>query len=607
MPSRNSSRRSSGKIKLRGSGVSSGVSIGHVQLFHVSNLEVGESVVLKNHIEPEIQRFQDAIAQTCKQIEELGKRVTERGEDKALIEVLTLHLLLLEDKMIYDRTIELVREKRYGAEYALTCVYREAEERYSELPDLFRERIKDVEDICRRIMNNLCGVDAQSLEDVDEEVIIVAHDLSPSDTASMRRDNVLGFVTEAGGKTSHTAIIARALEIPAVVGVSGITKYTKDHDAIIIDGESGSIIVNPTSKDINEYRDKQHRLDVRQSRLIELSDLEPYTLDGFKIELAANIEFASEVESIAKYRANGVGLYRTEYLFLDRSVVPSEKEQYKHYFEVTEKIFPDPVIIRTLDIGGDKFAHALDTPHEMNPFLGCRAIRFSLTNKSIFRTQLRAILRASTNKNLLIMYPLISGHGELMEAKEHLEAVKDELRSKGVSFDENIKVGAMIEVPSAVMVAQDLAKHVDFFSIGTNDLIQYTLAVDRGNENIAYLYQPFHPAVLRMIYNVVEIGREYRIPVSICGEMASDPMCVLVLLALGIERLSMAPNAIPSIKQLVRSISIVRLREFGSKILSMSSAEEIKMRVIEALPKLLAEGGEEVLENLNESSILASS
>lgn len=591
------------KIKLVGLGVSSGVAIGHVRLFHISSLDVGESNVIENSIESEVQRFKAAIDATREQLQELGKRVTERGEDKALTEILTMHLLLLEDRMIMDRTIELIREHRYGAEYALSNVVRENRQHYAKLPDLFRERFKDVEDICRRIMDNLRGVITQSLENLEEEAVIVAKDLSPSDTASMSREKVLGFVTEAGGKTSHTAILARALEIPAVVGVHHICRITRDNNLIVIDGNAGEVILNPTEQDLNEYRRKLDQFQIRLSKLIELGKLDPITLDGHYIELSANIEFATEHETISKYGAHGVGLYRTEYLFLNRVTIPSEEEQYQDYKQVSNKLAPAPVIIRTLDIGGDKFAHSLNTADELNPFLGCRAIRFSLANRRLFATQLRAILRASDQKNLRIMHPLISGPTELEEANKLLEELKNDLRKEGVVFDENIPVGAMIEVPSAVLVAKDLAPYLDFFSIGTNDLIQYTLAVDRGNEKIAYLYQPLHPAVLRMIAMVVEAGWEYNIPVEVCGEMASDPACAVILMALGIERLSMAPYAIPTIKRVVRSVRLDALHEFGVHILRLKNVEGVKEALTKSFPDLFPDNGD-VIADLYESNCL---
>lgn len=604
MPSDNSFMTSSGKIKLSGLGVSPGVAIGHVRLYHVSTLEVGESVLLENAIEPEILRFENGIEITHKQIEDLGRRVRERGENKALGEILTMHLLLLEDRMIVERAKHLIRENRYGAEYALACVLKEAQARYADLPDLFRERFKDVEDICRRLMDNLRGIQTQSLEEMDEEAVIVAKDLSPSDTASMRRDKVLGFATEAGGKTSHTAILARALEIPAIVGVRGLSGVAQENALVIIDGDSGIVIINPSKEDMLEYQDRQKQFCIRQSRLLKLSQLEPMTLDGHWVDLAANIEFPTEVETIQKYGAHGVGLFRTEFLFLNQVSIPSEEEQYSSYRFVADRLIELPVIIRTMDIGGDKFAHSLNTPQEMNPFLGCRAIRFSLENKGLFRTQLRAILRASVHKNLRILFPLISGCSELLTARSLLEDIQKELREENIPFDEDIKVGAMIEVPSAVMVARDLAQYVDFFSVGTNDLIQYTLAVDRGNEKIAHLYQPMHPAVLRMLYMVAQVGAEYGIPVEVCGEMASDLSCVLVLLALGIERLSMAPSGIPKVKELIRTVRLDVLREFGSRLIELSSVEQIKKMVAQSIPMLVPDRAD-LIEDLHESRILA--
>ncbi|RJP34157.1 MAG: phosphoenolpyruvate--protein phosphotransferase [Candidatus Omnitrophota bacterium] len=594
----------SGRIELKGVGISSGVAIGHVRLFHVSPLNVGESTVIEKNIDTEVERFRDAVAKTRQQIEELGKRVGERGEDEALTEVLTMHLLLLEDKMIYDRTITLIRNERYGAEYALSCVLKEVAERYAGLPDLFRERFKDVEDICRRIMDNLRGVHTQSLEHLEEESIIVAKDLAPSDTASMRRDKVLGFATEVGGKTSHTAILARALEIPAVVGVRGISNLVSENDLAIIDSEAGFVIIHPTSDDLREYREKQDLYNVRQSRLFEQSVFEPITLDGHVIELMANIEFASEVDTVTKYGAHGVGLYRTEYLFLNRRIAPSEDEQYEDYLKVAEKLAPEPVIIRTFDLGGDKFVHPLDAVTELNPFLGCRAIRFCLENQPLFRTQLRAILRAGKSKNIQILYPLISGCSELKAANDLLESLKDDLAREGVEFNRDISVGAMIEVPSAVIQARDLASDLDFFSIGTNDLIQYTLAVDRGNEKIAHLYQPLHPAVLRMIHSIVEVGRDYGIPVDVCGEMAGDPVCAVVLMSLGIERLSMAPHVIPTIRNIIRSVHIDQLTQFGSELLRMTTVENAKQFVVEQLSRLVPDH-EDLSKGFNEFPVSA--
>jgi phosphotransferase system enzyme I (PtsI) len=593
-----------GKIKLRGIGVSSGIAIGHVRLFQFATpLDIEETIIPQSQIKTEIIRFEQAINKTRQALQELGERVTQRGEDKALSEVLMMHMLLLEDRMVTDQTKQLIESRFYSAEYALTVTVKEIRTKYSTLPDLFRERFKDVEDICRRILDNLLGRETMSLENIEDQCVIVSKDLTPSDTASLRSDKVMGFVTEVGGKTSHTAIIARALEIPAVVGVHSLTRYVRPNDNIIVDGTTGIVIINPPEDEMEEFFDLRTQYKARQSKLFAISELEPVTLDGHRIELAANIEFPEEVELVRKYSAHGVGLYRTEFLFLDRHFLPSEDEQYEHYSTIAENLYPKPVIVRTLDLGGDKFAHALDHVNELNPYLGCRAIRFCLQNPDIFRIQLRAILRASTKKNIKIMYPLVSSISELWEANEFLEKIKNELASEGIAYDEDIKTGAMIEVPSAVMMARDMADSLSFFSIGTNDLIQYTLAVDRGNEKISELYQPLHPAVLRMIAMVVQAGREFSIPVSVCGEMAGDPLTALVLLSLGVEKLSMSPPVLPSVKEIIRAVKLDQLRDFGTELLQYKTYNETRKVLQDAIPKLLQNKKEFINQLIPNSTI----
>lgn len=577
-----------GKIKLRGIGVSSGIAIGTARLFQFATpLEIEETTVSEKQTAAELKRFELAIHKTRQTLQELGERVTQRGEDKALNEVLAMHMMLLEDRMITDPTKKFIQEQRFSAEYALTLTVKEIKDKYATLPDLFRERFKDVEDICRRILDNLLGRETQSLEDIEEQCVIISHDLSPSDTASLRSDKVLGFVTEAGGKTSHTAILARALEIPAVVGVNNLTRYVRPYDTIVVDGSSGMIIINPPDDELDDYRQMQAAYQIRRNDLFAISELEPITLDGHRIELAANIEFPEEVELVKKYSAYGVGLYRTEFLFLDRHFLPSEDEQFEHYSQIANELYPQPVIIRTLDLGGDKFAHALDQVKEHNPYLGCRAIRLCLQNPDIFKVQMRAILRASAKGNIKIMYPLISSCSELHDARKFLESAKKELKAEGIPFDTHIQTGAMIEVPSAVMLARDMADQLSFYSIGTNDLIQYTLAVDRGNEKISELYQPLHPAVLRMIHIVVQAGREFNLPVSVCGEMAGDPVTALVLLSLGIERLSMSPPVLPQVKEIIRAIKLDQLRDFGNTLLQLKNTEDTRAAVNHVIPVLL--------------------
>ncbi len=582
-----------GKIKLRGIGVSNGIAIGPARLFQfATSLDVEETYISETQIETELTRLNQAIEQTRQMLQQLGERINQRGEDKALSEVLSMHMLLLEDRMVLDKTQQFIRENNYSAEYALSQTVKEVKEKYSSLPDLFRERFKDVEDICRRILDNLLGKETQSLEDIETQCVIISKDLSPTHTASLRSDKVLGFVTEVGGKTSHTAILARALEIPAVVGVAHLTRFIRPSDTIIVDGSSGMVVINPLDEDLKEYRKLQARFKARQNKLFGISELDSITLDGHRIDLAANIEFPEELDFVHKYAAHGVGLYRTEFLFLNKRFLPSEEEQYEHYSTIANALAPQPVIIRTLDLGGDKFADAFDHEKELNPYLGCRAIRFCLHNPEIFHTQLRAILRASTQGNIKIMYPLISSCTELKEANAFLENVKQKLKDEGIAFDPNIQTGAMIEVPSAVLLAKDMADQLSFYSIGTNDLIQYTLAVDRGNEKISDLYQPLHPAVLRMIHMVVQAGQESSHPVSVCGEMAGDPLSAVVLLSLGVERLSMSPPVLPAVKEVIRAVKLDQLREFGSKLLGLNTSEEVRGIIQDALPNLLQERDE---------------
>lgn len=592
-----------GKIKLRGIGVSAGIAIGNVRLFQFATpLEIEKTTIQESYTQAELTRFEQAIDKTRQALQELGERVTQRGEDKALSEVLAMHMMLLDDRMITDSTKNLIQSDLYSAEYALTVTVKEIRDRYATLPDLFRERFKDVEDICRRILDNLLGKETLSLENIEDQCIIISKDLTPSDTASLRSDKVLGFVTEVGGKTSHTAILARALEIPAVVGVNSLTRYVRPNDTIVVDGSTGLVIINPPEDEMDEYLDLRTQYIARQNKLFAISELEPVTLDGHRIELAANIEFPEEVDLVQKYAAHGVGLYRTEFLFLDRHFLPSEDEQYEHYAKIADDLYPQPVIIRTLDLGGDKFAHALDHVNELNPYLGCRAIRFCLQNPDIFRVQLRAILRASAKNNIKIMYPLVSNISELHEANEFLEKIKRELTSEGAEFNDQIETGAMIEVPSAVMMARDMADVLSFYSIGTNDLIQYTLAVDRGNEKISELYQPLHPAVLRMISMVVQAGREFNLPVSVCGEMAGDPLTALVLLSLGVERFSMSPPVLPSVKEIIRAVKLDQLREFGEDLLQYKTYSEVRNVLQQAIPRLLQDKKEFITQLLPSES-----
>jgi len=452
--------------------------------------------------------------------------------------------------------------------------------------EYLKERVSDINDVSRRVLRNLLGKSAKRLEDFKEKVILVANDLSPSDTAAMHKKNVLAFITSIGGKTSHTAIMAKSMEIPAVVGLETATLKIATGDILIIDGTTGVIIVNPDEVTLEKYRKESRAFKDTTQRYISLKDEPALTTDKRRVRVAANIELPDEIPSIIEHGAEGIGLYRTEFFYMNRTDIPSEEEHYQAYKFVAEAVKPQSVIIRTLDIGGDKFLSHLEVPHEMSPFLGWRAIRFCLARPDMFKSQLRAILRASVHGNLKLMYPMISGIEELRQANTLLEESKNELLREGRPFDESIKVGAMIEVPSAAMTADILAKEVDFFSIGTNDLIQYSIAVDRSNEKVAYLYEPAHPGVLRLIKNIIDIGHKSNLSVGMCGEMAGDPIFTLILLGMGLDEFSMPSLMIPEIKHIIRSVSMPEAVSISQEALSFSTTKDVEGFAVRKLKEL---------------------
>ena len=571
-------------IELKGIQASPGVAIGPVYVHNPEDPWIDYRRIADAEVEAEADRFMDALGEVGRDLKKLCVQVEEKlGADHA--QIFDAHLLILEDPALRDPTLQQIREENVNAEYAFWRTLQPLRRQFDTIQDDYlKARKADILDIERRVLAKLCKQENPLLDRLSAEVIVVAHDLSPSDTAHMHRGRVLGIVTEVGGTTSHAAIIARGLEIPAVLGVESALASVESGDLAIVDGRRGLVFYNPDAGTRARYRTEAKRLQEVRKDLSALRDLPAVTLDGTEVRLEGNIEISEEVESALAYGAKGIGLYRTEYLYLAGSGLPTEEEQTKTYSEIAERMAPLPLVIRTLDLGGDKLSRIIHTVPESNPFLGWRAIRVSLAHKALFRTQLRAILRASTRGNVQLMFPMISGVEELLDAKAVLEEARQELRAEGAPFDESCAVGAMIEIPSAAMIADQLAGEVDFFSIGTNDLIQYAIAVDRGNEKVAYLFDPLHPGVLRLIRRVVEAGDAQGIPVMVCGEMAGDPWFSALLLGLGVEGLSMSPMAIPAVKRAIRSVTMQEARSLAEAVLELRTGEEIRSYLEKALP-----------------------
>jgi len=568
-------QKNDGAVLLHGIGVSPGVVIGPAFLMLDTESHVVEHRIAKDQVDGEIRRFEEALIETRRQIREIQRNLEARslGADASILDA---HLMVLDDRPFIEEVVDEVRENLRNVE----AVVRAAADRYASVlasvdDDYLRERVADVKDVARRIIRNLGGDTDSMLDAITKKHIVVACDLAPSDTASLRKEMVVGFATDMGSPTSHTAVMARALEIPAVVALHEVTKHAGPGDEVLIDGNKGVLIVRPTPEQLEEYGKVAEARKTIERELSTLRHEPAETLDGRCVTLSANVEEPAEIDAVLEYGAEGIGLFRSEYLFLARDRIVTEEEQALAYEETASRLTPSPVIIRTLDMGGDKFMPSLHIGHEANPFLGCRSIRLSLRETAAFRSQLRAILRASRYGNVKIMYPMISSVGEVLRANEILEEAKAELREAGTPFDEHIEAGAMIEIPSAALTAGVIAKHVQFFSIGTNDLIQYTIAVDRVNENVAYLYEPTHPAVLRLIRDTVDAGHENGIWVGLCGEMAADPLMTPLLLGLGLDEFSVAPSAVPLVKDAVRSVEYTRAKKLAETALSCETAVEV--------------------------------
>ncbi len=574
-------------IQLKGIAAAGGISIGPAYKLGREEFAVLAERIAWDDIPGQIQLFEEALIKTRREIIELQKRISgEMGQEEA--QIFDAHLLVLEDRMLIEEVISRLKKEQLNVAYIFSEVLKKYISVFSKIEDEYlKERTSDINDVGRRILRNLLGKERRGLGDFKEKVVIVAHDLSPSDTAAMHKKNVAAFVTDIGGKTSHTAIMAKSLEIPAVVGVEGATLKIKPGDILIVDGNLGLVIVDPDEATLKEYREELVKLKGIADRFLSVKDLPAVTNDGRMIEISANIEFPDEVPSAKLHGCQGIGLYRTEFFYMNRKDSPTEEEHYQAYKYVAGEMSPHPVVIRTLDLGGDKFLSQFNIPNEMQPFLGWRAIRFCLARPDIFKLQLRAILRASVHGNLKLMYPMISGIEELRQANSLLQEAKDELKQKGMEFNDKIEVGVMIEVPSAAMTADILAKEVDFFSIGTNDLIQYSLAVDRGNEKVAYLYEPAHPAVLRLIRNVIDAAHQADIKVAMCGEMAGEPSLALILLGLGLDEFSMPPQMIPELKFIIRAIDFKAAQEIARLAMEFVTGTEVEKFAQDRLAEIL--------------------
>jgi phosphotransferase system enzyme I (PtsI) len=561
---------------FQGIGVSPGVARGKIYVYSVAEEVVPEYDVAVADVPKEVARFEAALIKTREQLHELQTRIASGIGSSSPSTILDVHLSITEDPALIDSVINRLQQERKNVEFVFNDVARKYVATLSELQDeLFRERAADVQDVTRRIMRNLLGHDHRALTNLPPGTIVVAHELSPSDTTSLDRQHVSGFATDVGSHTSHSAIVARSMNLPAVVGLRNLSQFVHDGQPAILDGYSGTLIVEPSEQTLFIYGQLEVKRHSVQERLDALHDLPAQTLDGHRMILSGNIELPSDAPVVLAAGAEGIGLFRTEFLYLNRAEFPSEEEQYTQYLEVARLVKPHSVIIRTLDIGGDKFRSEDTTPQEVNPFLGFRAIRFCLANVDIFEAQLRAILRASAEGNVRIMYPMISGVAEVVQANDILRQVMHDLKKEGIPFDEHIPVGAMIEIPSAALTAEMIAPEVDFFSIGSNDLIQYTMAVDRVNEKVANLYEPTHPAILRLIRSVVEAAHNNEIWVGVCGEMAGEPLFAPLLLGMGIDELSAASSSLPRVKEVIRRLTLREAQELAAASLHANSGREV--------------------------------
>jgi len=577
---------------LRGIAASKGIAQGKVFIYETKNVQVFQTPILSIYLNDEIERFEKAVTQTKKELIEIRGRINQEiGEDFG--QFLDAQIMMLTDKELIETVKKKIVEEKKNAEHIYHQVITDYAQKLSESKNqYFKERVVDIWDVGVRVLRNLLGLVHSSVIDVGPGSIIVAHDIPPSEATLINPRNVLGIATEIGGRTSHTAITARALEIPAVLAIEGLLNKIEHGEEVIIDGDRGILIKHPSPSRTHFYEIAKKKVVELEKALSPYCELPPETRDGRHIDISANIEFFAEASHAKKYGAIGIGLFRTEFLYLTRRGNPTEEEQFRVYNGLAKSMKPHPVIIRTYDLGGDKIFSGY---HEPNPFLGWRAIRVCLEEIDFFKVQLRAILRASVHKNVKIMFPMVATYEEIKRINLIFEEVRKELKSKKIEFDDGIQVGIMIETPSAALLSPYLASEVDFFSIGSNDLTQYTLAVDRGNEKVSQLFDHFHPAVIRLIKNIVDAGHNGHIWVGLCGELASDPLAIPLLVGLGIDELSMSPYSIPKAKLVLRSITIPTCEEISKEALGFRTALEVKRFLRRAVHKNFP-GIEEVIK-----------
>jgi phosphotransferase system enzyme I (PtsI) len=572
-----------GKV-IEGIPASPGIAIGIALKYEKLKPKVVKKELKEEEVSGEIERFLMAIERSKSELRKILTLAVEKLGSKGA-EIFEAQILMLDDKTIINKIIERIKEEKLNAEF----IIQDEIEKYIKFmqdsgDDYLKERAHDLEDLKNRVIRNI--QQQKWLSRFDTSRIVVAENLTPADTILFSRNQVLGYATDLGGMTSHTAILARALKIPAVVGLKEATKSIKTGDLVILDGYKGILIINPEQDVVEEYQNKIKRIAEFERKLEDFKFVPAVTIDGKKITILANIEFPEEVNEALESGAEGVGLFRTEYI-ISNGTIPEEDEQFEEYLKVAEKVYPYKVVIRTFDVGGDKIFR--DYHREENPFLGWRGIRIGLDKPEILLSQLRAILRASVKKNVWVMFPMVSSIDEVREAKKYIDMAKAQLKEKNIPFDENIKVGVMIETPSSALMAKEIAREVDFFSIGTNDLVQYTLAVDRGNETVAKIFQEFHPAVLRLIQFVVESAQRAKIPVSVCGEMAADPFATVLLVGFGLDELSVAPKMIPEIKRIIKTIKFKDAKRISKRALVFKTQDEVKNFLMKELKGIIPE------------------